>query len=54
MEKTAYYLDHRAYGKLKVGAIVFSNEQGELGQAGPVAELITALQSRNENKTEMR
>lgn len=43
MEKIHYYLDHRAYGNLQLGAIIFSNEQGELGKAGPVEELIQEL-----------
>ena len=40
MDKILFYLDNRAYGKLKLGVIVFSNEHGELGKAGCVEELI--------------
>lgn len=43
MEKVHGYLDHRAYGHLRIGVIAFSNEWGELGQAGPVEELTKAL-----------
>lgn len=43
MEKIRYYLDHRAYGKLKLGIIVFSNEFGELGRIGPVDELVEEI-----------
>lgn len=50
MEKISFYLDHRAYGKLEMGAIVFSNEWGELGQAGPAAELIGKLQKDKERQ----
>lgn len=40
MERVHFYLDHRAYGHLKIGVIAFSNELGALGKAGPVEELI--------------
>lgn len=43
MEKVHEYLDHRAYGHLRIGVIAFSNEWGKLGQAGPVKELSEAL-----------
>lgn len=32
MDKIEYYLEHRAGEKLKIGAVVFSNEQGILGK----------------------
>lgn len=40
MEKIAFYLDHRAYGKLALGCLVFSNEFGELGRFGDVEDLL--------------
>ncbi len=44
MERVHFYLDHRAYGHLKIGVIAFSNELGTLGQAGPVEELMRRLE----------
>lgn len=49
MEKIRYYLDHRAYGKLKLGIIVFSNEFGELGRIGPVEELVEEIIYKQED-----
>jgi len=49
MEKIRYYLDHRAYGKLKLGIIVFSNEFGELGKIGPIEELIENILNKQED-----
>lgn len=46
MDNIYFYLDHRAYGNLKLGAIVFSNELGELGQAGDVSGLVEALRQQ--------
>lgn len=43
MEKIQYYLNHRAYDKLKFGVIIFSNEFGELGRIGPVEELVAEI-----------
>lgn len=39
LERVLFYLEHRSYGKLKIGVIAFSSELGLLGQAGPVEEL---------------
>lgn len=49
MEKIRYYLDHRAYGKLKLAIIVFSNEFGELGRIGPVEELVEEIIYKQED-----
>lgn len=43
MERVHFYLDHRTWGKLEIGVVAFSNEWGELGQAGPVEELVRKL-----------
>lgn len=43
MEKIQHYLDHRSYERIQLGAVVFSNVQGYLGQTEMVAELITRL-----------
>lgn len=43
MPKIQYYLDHRSYEQIKLGAVVFSNVQGYLGQTDTAAELIKIL-----------
>ncbi len=52
MEKILYYLNHRAYDKLKFGILVFSNEFGELGRIGAVEELIEDIQKVEGGKEE--
>ena len=39
LPKVEYYLDHRAKGELKLGAILFSSVHGMLGETSQVAEL---------------
>lgn len=43
MEKIQYYLNHRSYEQIQLGAILFSNVQGYLGQTESAAELIEKL-----------
>jgi cobalt-precorrin-5B (C1)-methyltransferase len=43
MEKIQFYLDHRSYEQILLGAVVFSNVQGYLGQTRDAAELIQKL-----------
>lgn len=43
VEKIIYYLDHRAYGKLELGLVLFSNEHGLLGKTDNVEDLIGRL-----------
>lgn len=43
MPKIQYYLDHRSYEQIKLGAVVFSNVQGYLGQTDTAAELIEII-----------
>ncbi len=42
-EKVEYYLNHRARGQLKMGAILYSNAMGELGRTTLVEELLENL-----------
>ncbi len=44
MERIQFYLDHRSYQQILLGAVVFSNEFGYLGQTESAAELIEKLQ----------
>ena len=43
VERIVYYLDHRAYGKLEIGLVLFSNEHGFLGKTANTEELIQKL-----------
>ena len=43
VERIIYYLDHRAYGKLELGLVLFSNEHGLLGMTDNVQEMIGKL-----------
>ena len=43
VERIIYYLDHRAYGKLELGLVLFSNEHGLLGKTDNVDEMIKKL-----------
>lgn len=41
-----YYLNHRAYDRVKIGAVVFSNEYGLLGETDYAAELKEILKKQ--------
>lgn len=43
LEKVEYYLNHRAQGQLKIGAVVYSNALGELGRTVQAEELLECL-----------
>lgn len=45
-EKIAYYLEFRACHALKIGAIIFSNEYGYLGQTEQVKDLIQSINAQ--------
>lgn len=42
-EKVEYYLNHRAQGQLKIGAVLYSNATGELGRTTQAEELLESL-----------
>lgn len=46
MKRIQFYLDHRSYEQILLGAVVFSNEFGFLGQTEDAAELIRLLTSK--------
>lgn len=50
MEKIAFNLDHRAYGKLELGVLVFSNERGELGRTENFEEIMSLCKQDDQNK----
>ena len=45
MEKIQFYLDHRSYEQILLGAVVFSNVYGFLGQTRDAEKLIHKIQS---------
>ncbi|MCB7341173.1 cobalt-precorrin-5B (C(1))-methyltransferase CbiD [Blautia obeum] len=42
-DRIQFYLDHRSYQQILLGAVIFSNEYGYLGQTANVAELIDKI-----------
>lgn len=44
MERIQFYLDHRSYKQIQLGAVVFSNVYGYLGQTVQAEELIKKIQ----------
>ena len=48
LEKIQYYLDHRSYEQIILGAVLFSNTQGYLGQTRDAEELIKKIQEQGE------
>ena len=43
MEKIQFYLDHRSYEQIKLGAVVFNNVYGYLGKTRDAGELIQEI-----------
>lgn len=50
MEKIEFHLEHRAYGKLELACLVFSNELGELGRFGDVDGILKKTDAWVESK----
>ncbi len=48
MEKIQYYLNRRAYESIEIGAIIFSNQYGILGQTENAKELLRCLENYTE------
>jgi len=42
-DRIQFYLDHRSYQQILLGAVIFSNEYGYLGQTEHAAELINKI-----------
>ena len=49
MKRIQFYLDHRSYEQIQLGAVVFSNVYGYLGQTQDAAELICKIQEQSGN-----
>ena len=45
MDKIQFYLDHRSYEQILLGAVVFSNVYGYLGQTRDAARLIRKIKT---------
>ncbi len=43
LEKIQFYLDHRSYHQILLGAVIFSNEYGYLGQTANASELLKKI-----------
>ena len=52
MEKIQFYLDHRSYEQILLGAVVFSNVYGLLGQTRDARKLMGAIQEQADSKTD--
>lgn len=48
MEKIEFYLNHRAYQKLEIDVLVFSNECGELGRIGDIETMLKKTEAWRE------
>lgn len=46
MEKIDFYLNHRCSGQINIGAVVFSNTHGYLGQTKGAGVLIEKMEKR--------
>lgn len=49
-DRVSFYLNHRAYDRLLLGAVLFSNEYGYLGETEHVQELAELLRSQQEKR----
>lgn len=49
-DRILYYLNHRTYGRLLTGAVLFSNEYGYLGETDHVKELAELLKQQYQKK----
>ena len=48
MERIQFYLDHRSYQQIQLGAVVFSNVHGYLGQTPQAENLMKQLKGENQ------
>lgn len=48
-DRIQFYLDHRSYQQILLGAVIFSNEYGYLGQTANAAELIDKISKGERN-----
>lgn len=46
-EKIQFYLDHRSYEQIKLGAVVFNNVYGYLGKTKDAKELIEEIKKQD-------
>lgn len=52
LEKVEYYLNRRAYGGMKIEALIFSNEYGYLGETSGCRELIDTILREEKERNE--
>lgn len=46
-DRISYYLHHHAYDRMKLGAVIFSNEFGYLGETEKAGELMALIREQN-------
>ena len=49
-DRISFYLKHRSYGRLKTGAVIYSNVFGYLGETEEVKDLVTVIKNESEVK----
>lgn len=49
-DRIQFYLDHRSYQQILLGAVIFSNDFGYLGQTADAADLIRLLSKKKEEE----
>lgn len=55
LEKIEFYLRHRAYDRLEIGAILFSSRRGELGRSSSADRMVGLLQKqKKQNRGEQQ
>ena len=47
LDRIQFYLNHRSYEQILLGAVIFSNTCGYLGQTADAAELIEKINEQN-------
>ena len=48
LDRIQFYLNHRSYEQILLGAVIFNNTCGYLGQTADAAELIEKIGAQNE------
>ena len=52
LDRIQFYLNHRSYEQIRLGAVIFNNTCGYLGQTADAAELIEKISAQNDRLSE--
>ena len=52
LDRIQFYLNHRSYEQILLGAVIFNNTCGYLGQTADAAELIEKISAQNDRLSE--